>query len=127
MNRRERAKPNAQGGWRETLGGMLGNFALAPIAGVFAGFLLLFGGIFLGVAWLIGPGALVDSFRYAPYTQKAEGRIVESWIALEFDPGALPRDRLYWQPWATASACAVVEYDASWGEPLRRAFCGNRF
>ena len=95
--------------------------------GMYAGFLLLFGGIFLAVAWSIGPQPLIDSIHYRPFTGHASGQIVESWAALDFDPAVLPKGRLYWQPWAKIETCAVVEYGGDWGARLRRAFCGNRF
>jgi hypothetical protein len=102
-------------------------FAVAPLIGLFAGFLLLFGGIFLSVAWTVGPKPLLDARQYAPFTAQAQGRIVESWIALEFDPAVLPKDKLYWQPWSKVTPCAIVEYGSDWGAPLQRGFCGNRF
>jgi len=109
---------------------LLGNaalLALGPFIGIIAGFLLLCGGIFLAVAWSTGPQPLLDSFRYAPYTAQASGRIVESWIAVEFDPASVPDGKLYWQPESKVSPCAVVDYAGDWGGTLRRAFCGNRF
>ena len=105
----------------------IANLAVAPLIGLIAGFLLLFGGIFLAVAWTVGPKPLLDARQYAPFTAHAEGHIVESWIALEFDPAVLPQGKLYWQPWSKVTPCAVVEYGSDWGAPLRRGFCGNRF
>jgi hypothetical protein len=104
----------------------LAGVVAAPVVGIFSGFLLLFGGVFLGVAWLCGPQQLLDSHNYRPFTAHASGRIVESWVALEFDPTALPTGKLYWQPYAKIQPCAVVAYAGDWGE-TRRAFCGNRF
>lgn len=104
----------------------LAGFAAAPIIGLFAGFLLLFGGIFLAVAWMVGPQHLIDSYRYAAYSVPASGRIVESWAALEFNPSSLPKGKTYWQPYAKIQTCAVVAYAGDWGDD-RRAFCGNRF
>ena len=110
---------------RETLLGALGQFAAAPLIGLFAGFPLLFGGIFLAIAWTIGPQPLIDSYRYASYTAHAEGRIVDSWAALDFDPTDVPG--LRWHPYAKISTCVIVEYAGDWGTPQRRGFCGNRF
>lgn len=101
-------------------------FAVAPLIGLIAGFLLLFGGIFLAVAWTVGPKPLLDARQYAPFTAQTQGRIVESWVALEFDPAVLPQGKLYWQPWSKVTPCAVVEYGSDWGAPLQRGFCGNR-
>jgi hypothetical protein len=107
--------------------GNLAGFVAAPVLGLFSGFLLLFGGIFLAGAWAVGPKPLLDARQYAPFTAQAEGRIVESWNALEFDPAVLPKDKLYWQPWSKVTPCAIVEYAGDWGAPLQRGFCGNRF
>ncbi len=101
--------------------------AVAPLIGLFAGFLLLFGGIFLAVAWTVGPKQFLDARLYAPFSAHADGHIVESWIALEFDPAVLPQGKLYWQPWSKVTPCAIVEYAGDWGAPLQRGFCGNRF
>ena len=105
----------------------VGQFAAAPVIGMLAGFLLLFGGIFLAVAWTAGPQPLIESYRYAPFTAQAQGRIVESWIALDFDPDNLPKGKTRWQPYSKIAACVVVEYGGDWGTPLRRGLCGNRF
>jgi hypothetical protein len=78
----------------------LAMFAVAPLIGLFAGFVLLFGGIFLSIAWTVGPKVLLDAHQYAPFTARADGHIVESWVALEFDPSVLPQGKLYWQPWS---------------------------
>jgi hypothetical protein len=126
----ERGKRSAPAAGSALRGFLLGNaasIAISPLLGLYAGFLLLFGGIFFAVSWQLGAEPLIDHFRYAPFTARVSGRIVESWAALEFDPGRLPADKLYWQPYAKIANCAVVEYAGDWGAPLRRAFCGNRF
>jgi hypothetical protein len=107
----------------ETAGGILA----APIIGLFAGFLLLFGGIFLAIAWSTGPQPLIDSYQFAPYTARVDGRIVDSWAAVEFDPADVPKDKLYWHTVSKISPCIVIEYAGDWGAASRRAFCGNRF
>jgi hypothetical protein len=111
---------------RATIGQGLATFASAPLIGLIAGFMLLFGGIFLAVAWMVGPKPLLDSRQYAPFTAHANGRIVESWIALEFDPALLPEGKLHWQPWSKVTPCAIVAYESDQGEPLQRGICGNR-
>ncbi|MBS0438075.1 MAG: hypothetical protein JSS33_01565 [Proteobacteria bacterium] len=111
---------------RATIGQGLATVVSAPLIGLIAGFMLLFGGIFLAMAWSVGPKPLLDFRQYAPFTAHADGRIVESWIALEFDPAALPKGKLYWQPWSQVTPCAIVEYAGDWGAPLQRAICGNR-
>jgi hypothetical protein len=112
---------------RNMLVGSAAQILAAPIIGMCAGFLLLFGGIFLAVAWQVGPQPLIDSAHYAKFTGNASGRIIESWVALDFDPDNVRKSAVYWQPSARISACAVIEYGGDWGAPLRRAFCGNRF
>jgi len=121
--------PPSSGGHRlrDWLIGTLGMMAAAPVIGLFAGFFLLFGGIFLGVAWQAAMKPLVDMRQYAPFTASTSGRIVESWAAIDFDPANLPAGKLYWDRASKISRCAVVEYTAGeWGSPLRRAFCGMR-
>lgn len=113
-------------GFRAMLLRQLAGFAAAPIIGLFSGFLLLFGGIFLAVAWMVGPQPLIDSYTYRPFTAQVNGRIVESWAALDFDPTALPNGKLRWQPYSHIEPCVIVEYAGAWGDN-RRAFCGNRF
>jgi hypothetical protein len=111
---------------REMLAGSVVHFLVSPLLGLIAGFLLLFGGIFLDVAWLAGPQPMIDAREYASFTSQVDGRIVESWAALEFDPADMGQKRR-WFGFAKIAACAVVEYDGDWGAPIRRAFCGNRF
>ena len=112
---------------RDWLIGTFGMLAAGPLIGMFAGFLLLFGGIFLGVAWQAAVKPLVDMRQYAGFTAATSGRIVESWAAIDFDPANLPAAKLYWDRASKISRCVVVEYGAEdWGAPLRRAFCGMR-
>ncbi|MGH8123668.1 MAG: hypothetical protein ACREPT_12955, partial [Rudaea sp.] len=112
---------------RNWLLGTFGMMAAAPIIGMVAGFLLLFGGIFLGVAWQMAIQPVVDARHYAPFTATASGKIVESWAAVDFDPASLPAGKLYWDRASKITRCAVVEYSVGdWAAPLRRAFCGMR-
>lgn len=105
----------------------LGNWVLAPVIGLIAGALLLFGGLFLGAAWQFGVKPIVDAHRYAPFTASAQGRIVESWAAIEFDPAELPRDKLYWQADSHISRCVRVEYvTRPNAAPVQRGYCGMR-
>ncbi|MGA9335258.1 MAG: hypothetical protein WBV39_13345 [Rudaea sp.] len=113
--------------WREIVVGNLAMLAARPLFGVLAASLLLFGGMFLAVAWQLAVQPLVDASHYAPFTARTSGRIVESWAALEFHPDAMPKGILYWQPRAKIEHCEVVEFAGDWGAPLRRAFCGNHF
>jgi hypothetical protein len=103
-----------------------GGFLQASIIGLIAGFLLLFGGVFLAIAWSTGPQPFIDSFTYASFTAQTSGRIVESWTAVEFNPADVPQGKLYWQAVSKISPCVVIEYSGEWGGATRRAFCGNR-
>lgn len=120
--------------WREVILGQAASLAMRPIYGMIAGFLLLFGGIFLAIAWQIGPQPMMDAARYKTFTAHADGRIVESWLAMEFDPADMGKKRR-WFAFAKVAPCAVVEFGGSggkgntggdWGAPQRRAFCGNQ-
>jgi hypothetical protein len=84
--------------------------------------LLAAASMFLSIAWHWG---LPHSAAYRAFTSHTEGAIVESWVAVEID---LPTIRIpsNWRASAKATPCAVVEFGAEWGAPLRRAFCGNR-
>ena len=99
----------------------------SPLIGMVAGFLLLFGGIFLAVAWSVAPQPLIDAHRYAPFTASTSGKIVDAWTALTFDPADLRKDSLRWFGYAKITSCEIVEYGKDWNAPLQRAFCGNRF
>jgi hypothetical protein len=112
-------------GWRgfligNALGAIFGPF-VRLIAALFLGAAILF----LSFAWQSGPQRTIDAAHYATFTGRASGHIVESWLALEFDPGAMGTGT-HWRGAAKASPCAVVEYQGDWNAPSRRAFCGNR-
>lgn len=133
-DRKSVSTPNSAAGtgarenWiRTLLLGTAAGFLTTPLIGIVAGFLLLFGGIFLAVSWQVGVQPLIDAQHYASFTGRATGRIVESWVALDFDPATVRKQDTYWEPSAKISPCAVVEYGNDWGAPMRRAFCGNRF
>lgn len=119
-------KPASANRLREMLLGSVAQILVAPLIGIIAGFLLLFGGIFLAVAWSVGPQPLIDSRHYAMFTGKVTGHIVESWTALEFDPADMGQKKR-WFGFGKIAPCAIVEYAGDWGAPLHRAFCGNRF
>jgi len=106
----------------------LGWFAGA-IVGRFAAFYgaiwLGIGGVVLSVAWHAGPQKALDQRKFDTLSARAPARIVESWLAVEFDPtqmGTAP----HWRPFAKAAPCVVVEYDTAWTGPTSRAFCGTR-
>ncbi|MEO6687917.1 MAG: hypothetical protein ABIS07_07800 [Dokdonella sp.] len=116
----------SQPGWRGfVLGNLLGavtGFMMRPIAAIILGF----ASIFLGLAWQVGPQPSIDAAHYSAFTAHVDARIVESWVALEFDPASMGT-HARWRPFAKAQPCEIVEYAGDWGAPLRRAFCGNRF
>lgn len=92
---------------------------------LYAAFFLGIGAILLVAGWQAGPQRLLDAREYSAFTARAEGRIVESWVALELDlPQVSNPD--HWRASAKASPCAVVSYEGDWGAASRRAFCGNR-
>lgn len=115
------------------LGEALRAIAAGKVAGLTIGWAVrLYAAIFLGaaavfltVAWKSGPQRVLDAREYAAFTATAQGRIVESWLAIEFDPARVGPAG-FWRASARATPCAVVEYDGDWGSPLRRAFCGKR-
>jgi hypothetical protein len=127
-NAQGRAAPAAThaGRIRALLAGNVAGILVSPVIGIYVGFLLLFGGIFLAAAWQAGPEPLLDAAHYATFTASTTGRIVESWVALEFNPDDV-RPNKNWHGQARLRACTIVEYKGDWSAPLRRAFCGGRF
>jgi hypothetical protein len=115
------------------LGEALRAIAIGKAAGLTIGWgIRLYAALFLGAAavfltvgWKSGPQRVLDAREYASFTATAQGRIVESWLAIEFDPARVGPGG-FWRGSARATPCAVVEYDGDWGSPLRRAFCGKR-
>lgn len=99
------------------LGTVLGRMMM-PLA---AGYLVI-GAMLLALAWNYGPQRLVDAKSAAPYTIRKEGRIVESWVALELHREEMGESR-NWTAFARATPCVVVETEGEWGGT--RAFCGN--
>ena len=91
-----------------------------------AAFWICAAGLFLSLAWTNGPQQVIDARHYASFTGRVSGMIVESWLAIELDPGEV-RDPAYWHVSAFASPCAVIEYQGEWSTgPTRRAYCGSR-
>jgi hypothetical protein len=90
-------------------------------------FLIAVSGFLLILAWQSAPQRLLEAHRYARHTASAEGRIVASWVALNWRPDDMASDHLRWYAYANAEPCVVVEFEAGgrWGAE-RRAFCGNR-
>jgi hypothetical protein len=118
------ADPPASG-WRAIVLGNAVGLAVSPLIRFIAAFPLGFAIMLLSTGWLVGPARLVDAWQYRGYTAAADGRIVDSWLALDFDAAA-QGDHGNWAGPARATHCAVVAYEGEWGDPLRRAYCGNR-
>ncbi len=110
----------ARGAVAEVAGGVAGK-----IYWLLAGFLLAFAGMFLLIGWQFGPLVLVEAQQYKKFTSHVDARIVESWLALEFDAGSV-RNPEFWRASTNASPCIVAEYDGDWGGPMRRGYCGTR-
>jgi hypothetical protein len=109
---------------RAIVAGRLAGLTIGWGLRIVAAIVLGAGAVFLAVGWLFGVKPLLEAREFASFTARAEGRIVESWLALELDPARVGAGG-HWRAVAKASPCAVVEYAGDWGEPLRRAFCGN--
>ncbi len=117
---------SAAGGLLGAIRGELVGWALSPVRGFVLSIPLFFACLFLVIGWRIGPQRLIDAARLRKLTAHVDGRIVESWLALDFNPADMHKHRL-WRPFARESLCAVVEYDPGWTSgPVRRAFCGPR-
>jgi hypothetical protein len=136
MGRKRRLKPGAEtppATASARLGEALKAIAVGKVAGLTLGWgLRLYAAIFLGAAavvltigWKQGPERALHAREFASFTASASGRIVESWLAVEFDPRRVGPAG-FWRASARASPCAVVEYEGEWGSPLRRAYCGKR-
>ena len=83
------------------------------------------GGVALAVAWHAGPQKYLDQRAFASLTARAPAHIVESWLAVEFDPARIG-NYPDWHPFAKASPCIVVEFESAWSGKPRRAYCGTR-
>jgi hypothetical protein len=89
-------------------------------------FVVAAGGLFLTLAWQIGPEVALRHQAYAKLTAASSARIVESWVALELDPARVPNPE-FWRASARVSPCVIVEIEGAWSADRGRAFCGNRF
>jgi hypothetical protein len=133
MKRDSRTRATAQarssytepGRWRGFVAKQVTGLVLGPFTGTISGFLLLAAGMFLIIAWQAGPQHLVDALRLAKLTGHVNGTIVESWVAVDWDPAAMGTSQ-HWRAFTKASPCAVIEYSGDWGAPARLAFCGPR-
>lgn len=114
------------GSVRETLASWIVGTVMGRFYALYAAFFLGVGGLMLAVGWQAGPHKYLEGREIAALSVRVPARIVESWVALEFDPRQMG-DYTNWQAFALASPCIVVEYDGGWAGPQRRAFCGGRF
>jgi hypothetical protein len=103
--------------------GRLFGLALSPISGLMTSIPLFFACLFLVIGWKVGPQRMIDAARLRKLTSHTEGRVLESWLALDWNPAEM-RDHHYWRALAKVSACVVVEYDGGWSSAIRKAFCG---
>jgi len=92
---------------------------------LYAAIFLGAGAVFLALGWKAGPEPLLKARQFAALTATAEGRFVDSWLAIDFDPARVGPAG-FWRASAKASPCAVIEFDAGAASPVRRAFCGPR-
>jgi hypothetical protein len=100
--------------------GVLGRFQTLLAVG-----LLAFASLFLLIGWQFGPLVMLQAQQYKKMTGHVDARIVESWLALEFDASEV-RVPANWRARTNAASCVVAEYEGDWGAPMRRAFCGTR-
>ncbi|MEP7328812.1 MAG: hypothetical protein ABI777_06335 [Betaproteobacteria bacterium] len=103
----------------------VGGSVFGRIYMLLAALMMSFASVFLLVGWQFGPLVMVQAHQYRQMTGRVDARIVESWLALEFDAGSV-RVPEFWRASTNASRCVVAEYGGEWGAPLRRAFCGTR-
>ena len=113
-----------QPAWKTLLIGNAIGFAVGPVFRLIAVVFLGAAIVFLTVAWQNGPQRTIDAAHYSAFTARAQGRIVESWLAVEFDPASMGT-HTHWRGFAKASPCAIVEFQGDWSGAARRAFCGN--
>lgn len=111
--------------WIEWLTRQAAGFAVSPLLRMVAAFPLGFAIVMLSAGWLIGPARLIDAYHYRQYAAAAQGRIVDAWLAVDFDATA-QGDRGNWAGPARATHCAVVAWGGDWGATQQRAYCGNR-
>jgi hypothetical protein len=74
--------------------------AAARVDTLYAAVFLAFAGLFLMIAWQFGPLVLLHAHEYRKMTGHVDARIVESWLALEFDGYGMrvPRSSLSKEP-----------------------------
>jgi hypothetical protein len=89
-----------------------------------AALLLGFAGVWLSVAWHIGPETMWRKHVFAGYTAEARAVIRDSWLALDLDPAKIRRPD-QWRAIARAVPCVVVEMQGDWSAARERAFCGT--
>lgn len=111
---------------REGIASWIVGVVVGRFSALYAALFLGIGGLMLAVGWQAGPHKYLEVREIAALSMRVPARIVESWVALEFDPQQMG-EYTNWEAFALASPCIVVEYDGGWTTPQRRAFCGARF
>ncbi len=112
------------GSARDVLSGLVLGAVFGKFTRLYAAIFVAVAGFVLSFAWTLGPQRLLDDTAFAKLTARAEARIVERWLAVEWktrDAWLAPD----WRQVAKATTCAVLEYDGDWGS-RQRAFCGTR-
>lgn len=123
--------PPVPAGAVQRLGGFLLELVLGRLVGralrFYAGIWLGIGGMVLAIAWQAGPQRAIEAHQFSKLTSQVDGHIVESWLALDWNPAEMG-ENMRWRAFTKAAPCMVVEYEqGDWGASQRRAFCGNRF
>src|SRR5437867_4932449 len=107
--------------FRRRLAAMAAGAIAGPILRLHGAIFIAAAGLLLIIAWQSAPQRLLDARQYAAFTARADGRIVESWLALVWRPSDMDASHLRWHAYAITEPCAVVEYDAGgqWGAQRR--------
>ena len=124
LSHAEQKEPSQR--WRSFLTDLFFAKVFGPAIRILGALLIGLGGLILAIAWNYGPRQLLDSLHFDRLSQRVEGHVVESWLALDVDLGRMGKENIRWRAFAKASPCMVVEYESGkWDGALQRAFCGN--
>jgi len=99
-------------------------FFMGRYHGLYAVVMIGAASLALTVAWQQGPSRFAIAREFSRLTLRVPGRLVDSWIAVDFDPGEM-QEGWRWRGAAKARPCVVIEYDAGWEKGRRRALCGR--
>jgi len=92
--------------FRGRLALLAGGAVLGTLSRLYGTFWIGIAAVLLVLSWQSAPERLIDAHRFASFTARADGRILESWLALEWDPSDMA-DHLRWHAYAKAAACAM--------------------